>query len=138
MAIETGRGLPLYARIAGELRQRIESGALAVGDKAPGENAIADEFGVSRWTAAKALDRLASDGLLARRPGVGSIVTAKDTQPHLIEVGAPAVIRARLPRPGERDEAGAAEWEPLITVSRPGQPDELYPADSTAIVITAG
>jgi GntR family transcriptional regulator len=55
---------PLYARIAGVLRQRIETGALAVGTMLPTLESYMREFAASRVTLRLAMDMLASEGLI--------------------------------------------------------------------------
>jgi GntR family transcriptional regulator len=56
------------------LRERIVSGELAPGARLPGEPTLAAEQGVSRVTVRKALDTLAAEGLIDRRPGSGTFV----------------------------------------------------------------
>ena len=57
------------------LRERIALGEFAVGQRLPSEPALAAGHGVSRVTVRRALDRLASDGLVVRRVGAGTFVT---------------------------------------------------------------
>jgi GntR family transcriptional regulator len=56
------------------LRERILNGELEPGARLPGELAIAAEFKISRVTVRRALDTLAGDGLIDRRPGSGTFV----------------------------------------------------------------
>jgi GntR family transcriptional regulator len=66
---------PLKARrISLLLRERIASGEIAPGTRLPSEPALALEHGVSRVTIRRALDSLASDGLIDRRVGSGTFV----------------------------------------------------------------
>jgi len=67
-----GVGVPAHQRIREALRQRISS--LQPGDPLPSEAALAGEFGVSRMTARQALVKLAQEGLIVRRAGVGNFV----------------------------------------------------------------
>jgi GntR family transcriptional repressor for pyruvate dehydrogenase complex len=64
----------LSDRVADALRQRIGSGALAISDQLPSENAMAEEFGVSRAVVREAVSRLKSEGLLYARQGKGIFV----------------------------------------------------------------
>lgn len=50
-------------------------GRLSEGDALPGERELADQFGVSRMTLRRAVDELALDGTLERRPGAGTFVS---------------------------------------------------------------
>jgi GntR family transcriptional regulator len=69
--------IPLYARIAGVVRQRIETGELAIGAMLPTLEAFMAEFGASRVTVRLAMDMLGEEQLIARRRGFGTVVTAR-------------------------------------------------------------
>ncbi|QIJ66253.1 TetR/AcrR family transcriptional regulator C-terminal domain-containing protein [Streptomyces sp. JB150] len=71
---------PPYARIAAELRHRIEAGELAPGDRVPSTRAITQRWGVAMATATKALTVLRHEGLVRAVPGVGTVVA--DTAPQ--------------------------------------------------------
>jgi len=64
-----------YLQIAHQLRQRIESGALAPGERVPSAREIAAEWSVALVTASKALAALSATGLTEARPGLGTFVT---------------------------------------------------------------
>lgn len=66
--------LPRHREIAAELAARIERGQYGPGERLPGEWAIAREQAVARETVRRALALLATQGLVERRHGVGSIV----------------------------------------------------------------
>src|SRR5690606_41936452 len=61
------------------LRERILSGEVASEGRLPSEPALAQEHGVSRVTVRRALDRLAGDGMIERRPGSGTFVSRGKT-----------------------------------------------------------
>jgi GntR family transcriptional regulator len=96
---------PLKARrIYLLLRERILHGELEPGSRLPGELSLAAEYGISRVTVRRALDTLASDGLIDRRPGSGTFVRAGNSvQPivadlsnvlsHLVEMGRRTGVR---------------------------------------------
>jgi DNA-binding GntR family transcriptional regulator len=71
---------PRYLLVAQALVRQIERGVLKVGDRLATEQEIGEKFGVSRHTAREALRRLTDAGLVARKPGVGTIITALQTQ----------------------------------------------------------
>ncbi|MBP0494863.1 GntR family transcriptional regulator [Pararoseomonas indoligenes] len=86
------------------LRDRIGCGALPPGARLPGEPDLAAEHGVARVTIRRALDQLAREGLLERRPGVGTFVRGVATLPpatadfadvftHLKEMGRRTEVR---------------------------------------------
>ncbi|WP_338664760.1 GntR family transcriptional regulator [Pararoseomonas sp. SCSIO 73927] len=98
------------------LRDRIAGGSLPVGARLPGEPDLAAEHGVARVTIRRALDQLAQDGLVERRPGVGTfvrggaalpptVVDFSDVFSHLKEMGRRTEVRLLsfgyvLPPPG--------------------------------------
>ncbi|WP_424136802.1 GntR family transcriptional regulator [Roseomonas chloroacetimidivorans] len=86
------------------LRDRIAAGTLPAGARLPGEPDLAAEHGVARVTMRRALDQLAQDGLVERRPGVGTfvrgtsalpptVVDLSDVLSHLKEMGRRTEVR---------------------------------------------
>ncbi|MDL2403367.1 GntR family transcriptional regulator [Rhizobium mayense] len=86
------------------LREQILRGEVAVDARLPSEPALAQEHSVSRVTVRRALDKLASDGMIERRPGSGTFVSAgKTSMPvvadlsnvltHLVEMGRKTGVR---------------------------------------------
>ena len=86
------------------LRDRILGGELAPGERLPGEPSLAAAHGVARVTVRRALDRLAEDGLILRKPGSGTFVrepaVAKpvvtdlaNVLSHLVEMGRRTGVR---------------------------------------------
>ncbi len=78
-----GLPLPKYHRIYLVLREQLQEGRFV--DGLPGELALMQQFGVARVTVRRALQQLASEGLISREPGRG-------TRP--IDVGRPAANEA--------------------------------------------
>lgn len=70
------RAPPRYRQLAETLRAEIAGGRLCVGDLLPTEMDLCAAHGVSRHTAREALRLLADDGLIERRQGAGSVVSA--------------------------------------------------------------
>jgi len=68
----------LSDRLAAELRQRIDGGALQPGDRLPTELALAAQYSVSRTVVREAVSRLRSMGLLVARQGSGVFVAPRD------------------------------------------------------------
>lgn len=86
------------------LRERILSGEVGLDQRLPSEPTLAQEHGVSRVTVRRALDKLASDGMIERRPGSGTFVSGgKTSMPvvadfsnvlsHLVEMGRKTGVR---------------------------------------------
>ncbi|MDQ0644336.1 GntR family transcriptional regulator [Microbacterium murale] len=63
---------PKYASLAGSLRSKIA--ALPVGASVSSERQLAEESGVSRMTARRAIDELVREGMLVREVGRGTFV----------------------------------------------------------------
>ena len=77
----TGNALPLYRTVVEALRHEIVSGARAVGEKLPTEDALCGRFGVSRHTIREALRQLRDAGLVASRQGAGTTVARRAAPP---------------------------------------------------------
>lgn len=74
-----------HEEVSRELRIEIASGAFHPSNKLPSEAQLVERFGVSRPTVARALRDLQTEGLIERRAGSGTYVTAerqsiRDTQ----------------------------------------------------------
>lgn len=63
--------LPKYHQIYLVLREQLQEGRFDQ-DGLPGEHALADQFEVARITIRKAMEMLVADGLVSRRPGLGT------------------------------------------------------------------
>jgi GntR family transcriptional regulator len=75
--LEDYGGGPLYQQLQRALRDAIERKLVAADEALPPERDLAEEFQISRITVRKALDGLVSEGLLSRRQGAGTFVTAR-------------------------------------------------------------
>lgn len=69
-----------YRAIEMWLRGRIEQGR--EGDLLPPETELASQFSVSRMTARRAMENLAAEGLVQRRRGLGTFITARPVHRH--------------------------------------------------------
>lgn len=67
----TSLPLPKYHQIYLVLREQLQEGRFDQ-DGLPGEHALADQFEVARITIRKAMEMLVADGLVSRRPGLGT------------------------------------------------------------------
>jgi DNA-binding GntR family transcriptional regulator len=74
--------MPPYLRIADDLRQRIERGELRPGDALPSITRIAQEWGVAKSTAVKALAVLKREGLTIPVQGWATIVAGPEERPR--------------------------------------------------------
>jgi GntR family transcriptional regulator len=85
--VASGAGVPLHRQLFLVLHDEIARGAIASGDALPTEQALCDQFGVSRITVRRALADLAEQGYIERRQGVGSFVRHRDRSDEAPLVG---------------------------------------------------
>lgn len=79
---------PRYAWLRECLLNDINRGKYPVGSLLPAENQLAETYGVSRQTVREATRKLADSGLIARHPGIGTIVCAeKAPSPYIAALG---------------------------------------------------
>lgn len=71
------KAIPLYYQLETILRNKILSGDYAPEAALPSEDALAEEYRVSRITVRQALSALEQDGLVLRRRGKGTFVSAE-------------------------------------------------------------
>ena len=68
--------VPLHQLLAEDLLAQIADGRIAVGDRLPTEEQLCAQHGLARGTVRRALGRLDQLGMITRRPGAGTVVTA--------------------------------------------------------------
>lgn len=78
-ALSRESGRPLYSRFEELVRERIESGDWPPGTLIPSERELSSDFGLSRATTRKALDRLVAEGVLRKEPRRGTYVAEPKT-----------------------------------------------------------
>ncbi|WP_435140339.1 GntR family transcriptional regulator [Pseudopelagicola sp. nBUS_19] len=108
MRTELTQNLPEGAkarRVYLSLRDQISVGQFSEGETLPGEQKLAEAFGVSRVTVRRALDALTQCGLIERRAGSGTKVRARPSNdnraamdfntlmPQLVEMGQQTTAR---------------------------------------------
>jgi DNA-binding FadR family transcriptional regulator len=98
----------LPKQIAGQIRQAIVDGRLRADDRLPGEEELAEQYGVSRPTIREALKRLAAQNLIRSRRGpAGGTFVKRPTQEDLRDaLTTAAMLGVGL---GELDLADVAE-----------------------------
>ena len=75
MTIDTGSRVPYHEQLATILRNRIASGE--INSRVPSIISLAQQYGVSRDTAVRALNTLAAEGLITVVRGKGFYVTER-------------------------------------------------------------
>ena len=98
--LEDQGGGPLYQQLQRALRTAIERKLIASDEALPAERELAEEFGISRITVRKAVDGLVREGLLSRRQGAGTFVTARVEKSFskLSSFSEDMISRGRTPR----------------------------------------
>jgi DNA-binding GntR family transcriptional regulator len=128
---------PKTALLVQEIRGLIRSGQITPGERVPSENELARDHRVATDTANRALLILKGEGLVTSRRGIGTI--AAEAEPaRRVALAAGASVTARIPSPGEQASTGAGDWEPVLVVAEPGQPERLYPASQVILIAPGG
>ena len=99
------RGAPLYFQVYTVIRQWIISGRCTPGEPLPGEQDLAQSFGVARVTVRTAMANLQREGLVEKRRGLGTYVaqaqpahstvraSMADVLRHVREIGRGTTVR---------------------------------------------
>ena len=66
--------LPIYIRVADDLRSKLGTPGFEIGSYLPGEHEIATQYNLSRGTIRRALGILETEELLSRQPGRGTLI----------------------------------------------------------------
>jgi len=66
--------LPIYIRVADDLRSKLGTEGFEIGSYLPGEHEIATQYKLSRGTIRRALGILETEKLLSRQPGRGTLI----------------------------------------------------------------
>jgi GntR family transcriptional regulator len=118
--------LPLYQQLQRALRQAIERRVLGPEDALPPERDLAAELAVSRINVRKAIDGLVTEGLLVRRQGSGTFVSARVEKNFAKLTSFSEDMRARGRNPRSvwlrRSEGTVTPEESLTLRSSPGTP----------------
>ena len=77
---------PLYQQLMTRLRNDIDVGIYASGEKIPSEQQMCERYGVSRVTVRKAMLDLVQEGLLVRRQGKGTYVAEEKIKRDLLSI----------------------------------------------------
>lgn len=67
--------VPIYHQLRRLIEGRIEKGLWRPGDRIPTERELCETYGISRSPVRQALNELAQEGLVIRKPGLGTFVT---------------------------------------------------------------
>lgn len=87
--IDAGSGVPIYRQLVEQVRREVMLGRLAAGDQLPPLREVVDALAINPNTVAKAYAELEHEGVVVRRQGMGTFVTAGP--PAAVSVAPPAV-----------------------------------------------
>ncbi|HET90343.1 MAG TPA: extracellular solute-binding protein, partial [Chloroflexi bacterium] len=73
-SIDRKSPIPIYHQLKTLVREQIEKGLWSPGDRIPTEHELCDLYDISRSPVRQALKELAYEGVLVRRPGLGTFV----------------------------------------------------------------
>ncbi|MGV9251818.1 GntR family transcriptional regulator [Streptomyces sp. NPDC003697] len=107
-----------YEEIAESLRVRIAAGEFPPGGVIPSGRDLAEQWGVSRATAIKAVDVLRNDGVVVAKQGTGFVVT-----------------ETPVARPAGARRAGSARILGGMPFKRVGTPDWAEPPSRVAVAL---
>ena len=104
----------LWFKIQSTLTDSIRSGAFKPGECLPTEADLRARFGCSRHTIRTALQHLADQGLISRRPKIGSVVLRADPDTHhAVLIGTPSEVL-----PAAEDQILRLSTSSLVTADR--------------------
>src|SRR5690606_36528984 len=93
----TQRPPRVYQQVARALLREIGEGRYGVGDRLPTEAELCARFEVSRFTVRAALGRLEQQGIVLRRPRIGTVVASKAARKrYAVSVGSLSELLAFL------------------------------------------
>ncbi|MEZ0113444.1 DNA-binding LacI/PurR family transcriptional regulator [Catenulispora sp. EB89] len=87
----------LYEHVHSELKSRITDGRYPVGKRLPSPAELCEEFSVSTITLKRALDMLAEDGYVVRRPRHGTVVVSAEPEAGAAAAGGAGAAGGGLP-----------------------------------------
>ena len=92
----------MYRRLSDGLNEAVSSGIITESARLPSERALSIHLGISRVTVRRALDEMASDGLIRRRQGARATVVPRLEKALSALRGFSDELRARGVEPGQR------------------------------------
>ena len=133
--------LPKYHQVYLSLREQLNDGCFAEG--LPGEMALMRQFGVARVTVRRALEQMASEGLIHREPGKGTRLAEKSASnaPNFGSADRGAQLTGLLENlvsMSRRTSAGAFGWTCGRTVCRRAEPGAGEVSTVTATHLSIG
>jgi GntR family transcriptional regulator len=79
--VDSNSPIPKYLQISNWLEEMIRKGRYGVGERLPSESSLAEICGVNRNTLRQAISELVAKGLISKKNGIGSFISARDHSP---------------------------------------------------------
>jgi GntR family transcriptional regulator len=108
--IDAGSGVPIYRQLVEQVRREVMLGRLAAGDQLPPLREVVEALAINPNTVVKAYTELEHEGLVVRRQGMGTFVTAAPPAGVLV---APPAVRDSLLRWVRRARAAGLSGEQI-------------------------
>lgn len=108
--IDAGSGVPIYRQLMEQVRREVMLGRLVAGDQLPPLREVVDALAINPNTVVKAYAELEHEGLVLRRQGMGTFVTAVPPAGVLV---APPAVRDSLLRWVRRARAAGLSGEQI-------------------------
>jgi GntR family transcriptional regulator len=124
--IDVGSGVPIYRQLVEQVRRAVMLGRLAPGDRLPPLREVVDALAINPNTVVKAYAELEHEGLVVRRQGMGTFVTAAPPAGVLV---APAGVRESLMRWVRRARAAGLSREQIRLLVSVALDDDAAEAD---------
>lgn len=93
--VDAGSGVPIYRQLVEQVRREVMLGRLRPGAQLPTLREAVDALAINPNTVAKAYAEMEHEGLVVRRQGMGTFVSAA---PPTVALVAPAAVRNSLVR----------------------------------------
>lgn len=93
--VDAGSGVPIYRQLVEQVRREVMLGRLTAGDQLPPLREVVNTLAINPNTVVKAYAELEHEGLVVRRQGTGTFVTAAPSAGVLV---APPAVRDSLLR----------------------------------------
>lgn len=113
--IDAGSGVPIYRQLVEQVRREVMLGRLGPGDQLPTLREVVDELAINPNTVVKAYTELEHQGLVVRRQGTGTFVSA--APPPSVQVAPRAVSDALFRWVRRAREAGLTGEQIRLLVS---------------------
>jgi len=143
--IDAGSGVPIYRQLMEQVRREVMLGRLVAGDQLPPLREVVDALAINPNTVVKAYAELEHEGLVLRRQGMGTFVTAVPPAGVLLLAIEAACLAAALAgighllaaettleqaRGGVAGTVGAALV--AVALARAAPPSDMPPSTQTA------